>query len=70
MSAESAKTIMNSYGTLKQLMERLTKSKRFRQNQTKDKKTGKERNISKTTKSNIYNYLVTNKSGDISVQTE
>ena len=70
VSAESAKTIMNSYGTLKQLIERLTENPKDLDKIKQKTKTGKERNISKTTKSNIYNYLVTNKSGDISVQTE
>ena len=70
VSAESAKTIMQSYGTLKHLIETLTENPKDLDKIKQKTKTGKERNISKTTKANIYNYLVTNKSGDISVKTE
>tara|TARA_Y100001958_G_C21238817_1_gene565956 strand:- start:1525 stop:2334 length:810 start_codon:yes stop_codon:yes gene_type:complete len=70
VSPESAKTIMQSYGTLKQLIDTLTENPKDLDKIKQKTKTGKERNINKTTKANIYNYLVTNKSGDISVQTE
>jgi len=65
VSCEAAKTIMSVHKNIKNLIEVLDKNPNALETITQQTKTGKERKLNKTVKSNIYNYLVANNSGII-----
>lgn len=69
VSVESAKTIMKHFSNMKHLIKCLESNSDALDGITQMTKTGKERKLNKTTKVNIYNYLVANHSGIISVKT-
>lgn len=65
VSSESAKTVMLKHKNIKNLIKTLEEDPNALDNLSQKTKTGKERKINKTVKSNIYNYLVANNSGVI-----
>ena len=65
VSAESAKTVMSKYKNIKNLIKTLQDDPNALDALSQITKTGKERKLNKTVKSNIYNYLVANNSGVI-----
>lgn len=69
VSAESAKTIMKHFSSFKDLMNKLEDNPKALDGIKQLTKTGKERNLNKTTKANIYNYLVATNSSIINVKT-
>ena len=69
VSAESAKTIMKHFSSFKDLMNKLEDNPKALDGIKQLTKTGKERNLNKTTKANIYNYLVASNSSIINVKT-
>lgn len=70
VSPQSAITILKHFSTLKNLIKTLEQDPSALNDIKQLTKTGKERNINKTTKTNIYNYLVATQSGVINVKTD
>ena len=65
VSSESAKTVMLKHKNIKNLIKILEEDPNALDALRQKTKTGKERKLNKTVKSNIYNYLVANNSGVI-----